>query len=111
MGYRIVLRTGARVERLDAASLDEALDLIEARARALAAGPGRAPVAVFNRTFDPMQQVAHRAELSGGRGARGGVDVRGDGSVEAWTGRWRRRIVSQQDGESAYDALRRTLRG
>jgi hypothetical protein len=111
MAYRIVLRTGARVEHHDAASLDEALDLIEARTRALASGPGRAPVTVFNRTFDPMRQVAHRAELNGGRGERGGVDVRGDGSVEAWTGRWRRRLVRQRDGESAYDALRRTLRG
>ena len=65
----------------------------------------------MSRTFDPLQRVAHRFELRGGRGKRGGVDVRGDGSVEAWTGRWRRRLVPQRDGESAYDALRRTLRG
>jgi hypothetical protein len=68
-------------------------------------------VAVLSRTFDALQQVAHRFELIGSRGERGGVDVRGDGSVEAWTGRWRRRLVQQRDGESAYDALRRTLRG
>jgi hypothetical protein len=109
MAYRIVLRTGPRVERHDAASLDEALDLIEARTRALASGPRRTPVAILNRTFDPLQQVAHRVELKGELGERGGVDVRGDGSVEAWTGRWRRRLVEQGAGESAYDALRRTL--
>jgi hypothetical protein len=111
MAYRIVVRTGPRVERHDAGSLDEALDLIEAHTRALATGPRRAPVAFLNRTFDPLQQVAQRAELRGGRGLRGGVDVRGDGSMEAWTGRWRRRLVEQEDGESAYAALRRTLRG
>jgi hypothetical protein len=111
MAYRIVLRSGPQVERLDAASLDGALELIEARARALSVGPRRRPVELYHRTFDPLQQVAHRAELRGPGGVRAGLDIRGDGSVEAWTGRWRRRLVEQRDGEGPYDALRRALGG
>jgi hypothetical protein len=107
--YRVVVRSGPRVDRLEAGSLDAALELIEARATALAHGPRSAPVELRYKTFEPVQQVAHRLELSGPRGLRGGVDVRGDGSVEAWTGRLRRRVVEQDKGESPYDALRRTL--
>jgi hypothetical protein len=109
MAHRVVVRSGPRIERLDAASLDAALDLIEERARALARGSRRPPVDVRFKTFKPVQQVAHRLELRGGSGVRAGVDVRGDGSVEAWTGRVRRRVVAQERGESAYAALRRTL--
>ena len=109
MAHRVVVRTGPRVERLAAASLDAALDLIEERARALAGGSRRAPVELRFRTFEPVQQVAHRLERRGPGGVRAGIDVRGDGSVEAWTGRLRRRVVEQERGESAYAALRRTL--
>ena len=109
MAHRVVIRSGPRVERLDAASLDAALDLIEERARALARGSRRAPVDVRVRTFEPVQQVAHRLQLRGDGAVRAGIDVRGDGSVEAWTGRLRRRVVAQERGESAYAALRRTL--
>jgi hypothetical protein len=110
--YRVVVRSGPRVDRLEAGSLDAALELIEERARALAGGPRSAPVELRYKTFEPVQQVAHRLEITGParpRRVRGGIDVRGDGSVEAWTGRLRRRLVEQQPGESPYAALRRTL--
>ena len=111
MAHRVVVRSGPRVERLDAGSLDAALELIEERARALAGGPGRKAVDLRYKSFEPVQQVAHRLELSGPRRVHAGVDVRGDGSVEAWTGRLRRRVIEQQPGESPYAALRRTLEG
>ena len=109
MEYRVVVRSGPRVDRLAAGSLDAALELIEQRARALAGGPSLAPVELRYKTFEPVQQVAHRLELRGPGRVKGGVDVRGDGSVEAWTGRLRRRLVEQEAGESPYAALRRTL--
>ena len=43
MEYRVVVRSGPRVDRLEAGSLDAAIELIEARARALAGGPGARP--------------------------------------------------------------------
>jgi hypothetical protein len=37
------------------------------------------------------------------------VDVRGDGSAEAWTGGWRRSVVLAEPGETPYDAVLRAL--
>ena len=108
MAFQVVVRTGPKVEKLDAGSLEAALALLERRARAVASGPGRRAVDLHVRRFEPVQQVAARAELRGG-GVRAGVDVRGDGSAEAWTGRIRRRLVEPRDGEDAYAALRRVL--
>jgi hypothetical protein len=108
MGWRVTVRSGPRVEKLRAAALDDALDLVEREARVLAAAPGRRAVELRTRTFTPQQQVAARVELHG-PGVNAGVDVRGDGAAEAWTGRLRRQVVEQEGGESPYDALRRAL--
>jgi hypothetical protein len=89
---------------------DEAFTSLEAALRPLAAATHRGPEKVFRREIEPVQQVAARAALAGPGGARGGIDVRGDGSTEAWTGRsWRRTLVEQQPGEDAFAALRRVL--
>lgn len=113
MPFRTMIRYGPRVERATCATLDEALDLLETRCRTLVETSRRSRVTIARRTFEPIQQVAARAEVSGPQrlrpAIRGGVDVRGDGSAEAWTGRVRRSLVAQRAGETAYDALRRAL--
>jgi hypothetical protein len=106
--WRIIVRNGPKVEKLRADGLEEALDLVEREGRVLSAGPGRRAVVLRTREFTPQQQVAGRVELSG-PGLRAGIDVRGDGAAEAWTGRLRRRVVEQQERESPYDALRRVV--
>ena len=108
MSWRVVVRNGPRVEKHRADDLAAALDVVEREARALAAGPGRSAVTMRAREFSPQQQVAGRVELSG-PGVRAGVDVRGNGDTEAWTGRLRRQVVEQEGRESPYQALRRVL--
>jgi hypothetical protein len=111
-GYRITVREGAKVRREAAPDLPEALELLERRARDLAGGaPARAVGGTLLRRFEPVQQVVGRVELRGPSRLRAGVDVRGDGSAEAYTGRVRRTLVPQIRGETPYDALRRVLIG
>ena len=107
--WRLTTRAGSKVEHERFDDLDSALDALESRARELERAADARPVGgTLIRRIDPVQQVVARLELSGAR-VRGGVDVRGDGSSEAFTGRLRRRVVQQRGGESPYAALRRTL--
>ena len=91
-------------------TLDDALVEIEFRGAEAQRDARGTPVdaKVLGR-YEPEQQVVARIELAGPRGLRAGVDVRGDTSVQAWTGRVRRRLVEPRGGESAYDALRRAI--
>ena len=109
-GYRITIRAEGKVSRERAGDLDGALAVLERNGRELQArAPGRPLGGKLVRRFEPVQQVAGRIELSGPSRLRAGVDVRGDGSAEAFTGKGRRTLVPQRDGESPYAALRRQL--
>jgi hypothetical protein len=108
--YTVTIRTRSRPRKERFAGVDDALASMEARGRELeqdAAEPARGGTLI--RKLEPVQIVVARLELSGPRRLRAGIDVRGDGSSEAFTGRVRRRLVEQRPGESAYDALRRAI--
>ena len=106
-GFRLTVRVGPRVERSSHATLASAVDALDARlARER---PSRAPARLLAREIPPVGQVVARGEVAGPGGARGGIDLRGDGSREAWTGRWRRTVVAPADGEDPVAALRRAL--
>jgi hypothetical protein len=108
--YTVTVRAGARVRKEHWAELDEALAAVESEGRELEqSADGRPEGGFLIRRLEPVQIVVARLELSGPGRLRAGVDVRGDGSSEAFTGRLRRRVLMQRDGESAYDALRREL--
>jgi hypothetical protein len=110
--YTLKVRAGPKVERSKHDDLDGALRALAERAGELQrVAPGRAVDLKIGRRFEPVQQVTARLELSGPGRLRAGVDVRGDGSVESWTGRFRREVIEQRRGESAFDALRRVASG
>jgi hypothetical protein len=110
--WKLTLRRGPRVEVTRLESLDAALDALAAAidgAGEVRRGPARA----FVREIAPVAQVAVRAQLAGPQRllakVHAGVDLRGDGSAEAWTGRVSKRVVELRAGESAVDGLRRVL--
>lgn len=107
--FALTIRHGSKVDRERHDALAPALDALEENLRALANTERLETIDLRYREFTPLQQVAARGELAGPRGLRAGIDVRGDGSAEAFTGRIRRKLVKQEDGESPYDALRRVL--
>lgn len=113
MPWRLTVRSGPKLERVSFDGLDHLLDALEARGRQLARdAPGEALNAKIRR-FEPAQQVVGRLELSGPErllpSVRAGVDVRGDGSTEAFRGRLRRVMLEQRPDEDAFAALRRSL--
>jgi len=111
--WTVTVRTGPSVQRERADTLEHALEVIERETRAAATTTRLGTIDVRFRRFAPSEQVATRAELRGpGRwrpAVRAGIDVRGDGEVEAWTGRVHREVVAPERGETPYDALRRAL--
>jgi hypothetical protein len=109
--YTLTVRRRGATERERFETLDEALVALEERLDGFVRPERPSTERGLGRDYEPVQQVAIRGEVAGPAGLRGGVDVRGDGSAEAYTGRLRRRLVPRGTGETAYEALRRALGG
>ena len=107
--WTLTVRAGPKVERSQFATLEAATDELAARLESLGRDATREEIQFFARRIEPEQQVVARLELAGPGGERGGVDLRGDGSSEAFRGRLRRRLIEHRGGESAAHALRREL--
>src|SRR4051794_11516287 len=104
--WTLTTRISGKVKHDRFGSFDEAVAALERAGHAL---QGRADADVVGgslmRRFEAEHQVTARLELRG-PGVRAGVDVRGDGTAMAFTGRLRRTEIARRDGETAYDALR-----
>jgi hypothetical protein len=111
--WKLTVRSGPKVESSRYNDLDEALDALERRGREMADGVPTDAVDVRFKRYEPVEQVSGRLELAGPERflpkVHAGVDVRGDGSAEPYSGRVNRQVIEQRKGESAYDALRRTV--
>ena len=108
--YTLTVREDGTVRKSQHRDLYEALSELEREGRELEAGAHERPQGgTIIRKLEPVEIVVARLELSGPRRLRAGVDVRGDGSSEAFSGRLRRRVIEQGANESPYDALRREL--
>ncbi len=110
--WTLRLRQGSKVTKRRFDSLEAALDGLQ-QAIDEARPPRLATAHAFVREVEPVKQVALRAEIAGPQRffaqVNGGIDVRGDGSPEAFTGRVSRAVVEPRAGEGAVDALRRAL--
>jgi hypothetical protein len=109
--WTLKVRDGSRIERVTFTDLDKALRALERRIVELEPTAHRADVHLLKRKIDASRLVSVRLEVSGpGRvlpAFRGGIDLRGDGSMEAFTGRARRTLIEQGKRESPTQALRR----
>jgi len=109
--WKVTLRLGPRVVHERAETLPDAIAELRIALVAVAEQAPREGSSALFRDYDAQEVVVARGELKGPGGARAGIDVRADGSAEAWTGRFRKQPVEPRDGEDAYQTLERDLGG
>jgi hypothetical protein len=107
--WKLTVRAGSQVEHERLETLEEAIFAARTRLLELAPTARRETTHAFVREIPPGEQVAARLELRGPKRARGGVDLRGDGTSAAWTGLISKRALEPSGGEDALSALARAL--
>ena len=111
--FVLKLREGPKVTRERCATAQELFDRVEVLADEMADRADRTPVKSMFRDYEAIELVHGRIEVSIAQGAfkhrRGGIDVRRDGSIEAFVGRASRTVVEPTPGETIPQALKREL--
>jgi hypothetical protein len=107
--WTVRVRVNGQVDRQRFDGSRDAWDAFGAAVREHEEAPQLEATHSLFRRYEPVQQVAARVELAGPHGLRCGVDVRGDGSSEAWIGRVRKRLVEPEGRETTVQALLRDL--
>lgn len=110
--WKLTERRGPKVSRSEFDRLDDAVAELQRRADEVrAAGPLK-PRSML-RDFEPADQVAARLEISGKgwlRAPTAGVDVKGDGSIVAYSGAVRREEIELDGRATVFEAVREALR-
>jgi hypothetical protein len=113
--FRVIIRRrNGKTDKRTFPTLADAIDDLETELRSVSSVIARAPRVerALGRDYEPGEQVAVRGELRGPggmRAVRAGVDVRGDGTMVAFTGVVRRRVLEPREREDAWAALRREV--
>lgn len=111
--WKLTIRNGSEVSRMRFGDLDAAIEEMEERAGEIHAEGPMKPVSVL-RDFSPADQVRARFEITGRgllRPPAAGVDLKGDGSLVAFSGGIRRDEIRPVDGGTPFDVVRRVLGG
>jgi hypothetical protein len=109
--WKLTVRHGPEVTHQRFDDLDAALEQAQRRIAAFKAEGPLKKVSML-RDFDPSVQVHARLEISGKgllRPPTAGVDLRGDGSLVAFTGSLGREELTAEGDETPFDLVRRAL--
>jgi hypothetical protein len=111
--YELKIRVTGKVANFECASEDELFELVRSElADQIRDTAGLGAVSAI-RNYEAIEVVHARIEATIAHGVfkkrRGGIDVRRDGSAEAWLGRVTRTLIEPRPGEDLPAALRREL--